>query len=642
MELYQKLERELDYGFFHGMGFKVVGFVDSEDDEEDDFGRVCCGAGVEVGKRLTELVFEEEEGGVKGVKAGSVSALVTYMWANLAGGTDQKFPSELLLTYWYFALGEDVARLLALSYLEVEWWSLGAGPLSEETLNTQVPVNKFLDALAAQYSNGSSVEDWTGFLQLRILNVFKKWIDVHPDDFATSRDLLDFTTLFLEKKVEKDVKRAKHSAAILANLKSKVKEHELNKYMVVPTLPSLRGAAGSASNSPSSTTPSTTPGHSPSVSNQPPLLTAKSRTPSETLQPEKDKNNLAWTLRRKFSFKPGNREPSKSNTPDDDKPSTPTIPAKKNFQLHARATSTQINEEESETASPSATTANKGMSIAAMLNELNEMAPAPTTPTTARKLSDLDPTIVAKQLTLLEHNHFRKIHIEEFYAQSWSKKKPTTGSSNSLFSKSRLVAFINWFNRVAYGVATEVLKLQVLKERVTMLKRLIFIAELCGKWHNYNTLFEIVAGLNLGPISRLSKTWKALPAKYLEIWTKLNKIASSESSYRTYRHLISQLKQSSSSGTPVLPYLGVNLSDLTFTEDGNSSSTTDDTSGEKLVNFSKFRMIAKLLTGVLGCQAGKYEFEYDDTVQRWLRSEWEAVSSKQLYELSLVCEPRAV
>ncbi|KAI8829617.1 ras guanine nucleotide exchange factor domain-containing protein [Chytriomyces cf. hyalinus JEL632] len=261
-----------------------------------------------------------------------------------------------------------------------------------------------------------------------------------------------------------------------------------------------------------------------------------------------------------------------------------------------------------------------------------------------RRLSELDPTSVAKQLTLLEHNHFRKIKIDEFFMQSWSKKKDGGVGANAA-SKSRLVTFINWFNRVAYGIATEVVKLTVLKERVVMLKRLIFVAEICVKWNNFNTAFEIVAGLNLGPVSRLAKTWKAMPAKYMDAWNKLNRIVSSESSYRTYRQLIAQIKEQGAS-IPVLPYLGVNLSDLTFTEDGNPTYVTNDecSPGEliKIINFSKFKMISKLLSGILKFQSGQYDFEYDEHVQRWLRTEWEAASSKELYEMSLLCEPRIV
>jgi hypothetical protein len=49
------------------------------------------------------------------------------------------------------------------------------------------------------------------------------------------------------------------------------------------------------------------------------------------------------------------------------------------------------------------------------------------------------------------------------------------------------------------------------------------------RYSNYNTCFEIVAGLNMAAISRLKHTWKALPKKYADTWEYLNQIVSNES-----------------------------------------------------------------------------------------------------------------
>ncbi|KAJ3238683.1 hypothetical protein HDU78_003363 [Chytriomyces hyalinus] len=611
LDMVHKLASEMDFGLFSKMDFRAVG-SDSEFDEEDDYGLVTRGPGIDLSKQFVEPVFEQEDG-VVSIKSGSLHSLVTYLWANIGGGTDQnqRLMVEFLQTYRYFATSEDVARLLALSYMEIDW---SMDESDDAFIHSH---SEFLENLSVGVCSGTN-KDWSGILQLRILNVFKKWIDLHPDDFTANKELLEFTTLFFEKMVEKDEKRAMHGSSIVGNLRDKVRECELNKYLAIPALPSLTCSRGHKS-APNLSAKSRTQSEGP-----PPTITSASseHVVGPILKPS------SWNLRRKFSFRGSSSKSTDTlASVDTEKVAAPSSPFNLNI-FHSRTASAQPSLQQ--------TQEHGTMSITAALAAISP-------PT--RRLSELDPTSVAKQLTLLEHNHFRKIKIDEFFMQSWSKKKDGGVGVNAA-SKSRLVTFINWFNRVAYGIATEVVKLTVLKERVVMLKRLIFVAEICVKWNNFNTAFEIVAGLNLGPVSRLAKTWKALPAKYMDAWNKLNRIVSSESSYRTYRQLIAQIKEQGAS-IPVLPYLGVNLSDLTFTEDGNPTYVTNDecsSPGEliKIINFSKFKMISKLLSAILKFQSGQYDFEYDEHVQRWLRTEWEAASSKELYEMSLLCEPRIV
>lgn len=135
---------------------------------------------------------------------------------------------------------------------------------------------------------------------------------------------------------------------------------------------------------------------------------------------------------------------------------------------------------------------------------------------------DVDPDELARQLTVLEHELFRSISLHEFYCQAWSHKT----SKNKLAPN--LVKFIRYFNHVATGAASEVVRQTNIKARVSVLKKFIYVAHTCIKWANYNTCFEIVAGLNLGPITRLKRTWKALPKKYWDVWNELNQIVSSE------------------------------------------------------------------------------------------------------------------
>ena len=101
---------------------------------------------------------------------------------------------------------------------------------------------------------------------------------------------------------------------------------------------------------------------------------------------------------------------------------------------------------------------------------------------------DFDAEILGQQLTIIEDQKFRDIPLNEFYLQAWSDKK------NKETLAPNLIRYISWFNYVASGVASEVLRQKDLNDRVKVIKRLIYAAHCCFGWANYNTCFEIVAG----------------------------------------------------------------------------------------------------------------------------------------------------
>lgn len=76
--------------------------------------------------------------------------------------------------------------------------------------------------------------------------------------------------------------------------------------------------------------------------------------------------------------------------------------------------------------------------------------------------------------------------------------------------------------QVSYWVATEIVLTPNLKERVRMLAKFVTIADYCKTFNNWNTLMEIMIGLNLGCVQRLKKTW-AVSNSHL-LWVCANPI----------------------------------------------------------------------------------------------------------------------
>ena len=120
--------------------------------------------------------------------------------------------------------------------------------------------------------------------------------------------------------------------------------------------------------------------------------------------------------------------------------------------------------------------------------------------------------------------------------------------------------YIKNFNERSYWAATEIVFTPNLKQRVSVVKRMIHIAEKCLELNNFYSAMAIIAGLHQSSITRLRKTWKTLPSKFLDTFKKCTQLLSAEGNYRSYRSSLEKAVP------PVNPYIGLYLKDLTFIE----------------------------------------------------------------------------
>ncbi|KAJ3102225.1 RasGEF [Phlyctochytrium planicorne] len=529
---------------------------------------------------------------------------------------------------------------------------------SPTSTTSSTPTPSTTSNTAAAASAGKELD---GFLQLRVLNVFKKWIEAHPDDFSRNPNLHDLVRIFLDRHVKTDPKRILFVASILKNLEERAPlqnhlQHAHSGSMNVSSTASLSVPGGRAAGAgPSklhmvSTASSTSVNQASSASSR--SSPQRSRNPSVDVSSTSTgdlRQASSTTVSQQQQQQQSTKKPNQNTTSTGSLHNPSNTPSEQQRPRSATLLGSNSMLDASDDQQPgtglglglrrgSRTSAPSSISLTLALSMLEPPKIA---------MGELDPTLIAQQLTLMEHNQFRKIRIEEFYCQAWNLPHATGAQK----SRSRLASLISWFNRVAYGVASEVVLQPKVKDRVGVLKRFIFIAHLCLKWNNFNTVFEIVAGLNLGAITRLKKTWKALPSKYWDVWNTLNRTVSDEGSYRTYRQAIVALKDRKPE-IPILPYLGVNLKDLTFAEDGNPThlSPTEVSAAlkvpqeaittEKMINFTKFRLLSKLLENISASQKGSYDFKADDKIQIWLKEDWVALDTADLYEHSRQCEPR--
>jgi son of sevenless-like protein len=78
------------------------------------------------------------------------------------------------------------------------------------------------------------------------------------------------------------------------------------------------------------------------------------------------------------------------------------------------------------------------------------------------------------------------------------------------------------------------------------------------EYNNFNTAMALIAGLHFSSITRLKKTWRSVPQKWIECFEKVKMMMSHEGNYQHYRERLQKAK-----GIVTNPYLGLFLKDLT-------------------------------------------------------------------------------
>src|SRR3990167_1564786 len=118
---------------------------------------------------------------------------------------------------------------------------------------------------------------------------------------------------------------------------------------------------------------------------------------------------------------------------------------------------------------------------------------------------------------------------------------------------------------------------------------------------------EVLAGVNSSPVRRLKLTWKEMTETERRIVEDNERLMNHKSSYRTYRSTLH------SSSTPIIPFLGVYLTDLTFIEDGNPNYVSG------LINFSKCQKIASVISEIVRYQVPYKQLQDKPFIQNCLR-----------------------
>ncbi len=118
-----------------------------------------------------------------------------------------------------------------------------------------------------------------------------------------------------------------------------------------------------------------------------------------------------------------------------------------------------------------------------------------------RQLPSLCPLETARELTRIELDYLTFLGPEELLN--------SLGSDDRVKNERRLRnldAYTEWFNHLTYLVATTVCRAKKKKCRVRTVRHWIEVARQCINIGNFNSLMGVITGLNMAPVSRLTKT----------------------------------------------------------------------------------------------------------------------------------------
>lgn len=229
---------------------------------------------------------------------------------------------------------------------------------------------------------------------------------------------------------------------------------------------------------------------------------------------------------------------------------------------------------------------------------------------------------IAQQIMNIEWELWEKIKIEEFLDLNWTKK-----------DKESLAPYVtkmsSTFNEMSDKYATLLCTAKKLKDRVKVLCKLLEIAEFSKDMGNFNGFMEIYSTLQRGPIRRLKKTFAALPEKE-RLMYESHKTLVECTNHMNIRALMKELTP------PIIPYLGMYLSDILFVSQGSA----DQLNG--MINVMKMTRNSEIFKQI------KMYQQHDSKVSIYppnlpLQSHLQNIPSlneEVLYEISYYIEPR--
>ncbi|EHB17418.1 Ras-GEF domain-containing family member 1C [Heterocephalus glaber] len=180
-----------------------------------------------------------------------------------------------------------------------------------------------------------------------------------------------------------------------------------------------------------------------------------------------------------------------------------------------------------------------------------------------------------------------------------------------------LEAYVKWFNRLCYLVATEICMPAKKKQRAQVIEFFIDVARECFNIGNFNSLMAIISGMNMSPVSRLKKTWaKVKTAKFFILEHQMDPTGNF-CNYRTALRGAAHrsLTAHSSREKIVIPFFSLLIKDIYFLNEGCANRLPNGH-----VNFEKFLELAKQVGEFVTWKQADCPFEQNPSITHYLHT----------------------
>ncbi|OXB65990.1 hypothetical protein ASZ78_006645 [Callipepla squamata] len=228
-----------------------------------------------------------------------------------------------------------------------------------------------------------------------------------------------------------------------------------------------------------------------------------------------------------------------------------------------------------------------------------------------------DPYTLAQQLTHIELERLNYIGPEEF-VQAFVQKDPLDNDKNCYGDRKKsrnLEAYVEWFNRLSYLVATEICMPVKKKHRARVIEYFIDVARECFNIGNFNSLMAIISGMNMSPVSRLKKTWAKVKTAKFDILEHQMDPSSNFYNYRTALRGATQRSLTAHSNREkiVIPFFSLLIKDIYFLNEGCANRLPNGH-----INFEKFWELAKQVSEFMTWKQVECPFERDRKILQYL------------------------
>lgn len=246
----------------------------------------------------------------------------------------------------------------------------------------------------------------------------------------------------------------------------------------------------------------------------------------------------------------------------------------------------------------------------------------------ALRFLDIPPQEAARQLTLIDFATFSTVGTLEWCKAYVGGKKGRESLDNVA---DRIRTLVRQFNDRVAWFSFLILEPQDAAGRAQVIKHLIKVATYLLDLRSFSALLAISASLESVHVHRLTRSWEQVSKQQLHDYvTYIKPVCTPASNYQAMRDLIDTLNP------PLVPYIGVYLSDLTFIQDGNPATVAGG-----LINFEKCIMAGRVVGILQTLQRATYALEEVPSIMAYFQS-FSSIKQPEheLYRLSLLREPR--